>query len=58
LARLLGGEVPSGVASCKLHARFDQFKRKLISLSTQHTQLGELIMAVRIGLHDNLNGCH
>jgi hypothetical protein len=57
-ARLFVGEVPGGVASCELHARFDQFKRKLISLSTQHTQLGELSMAVRIGLHDNTNAFH
>jgi hypothetical protein len=58
LARLFVGEVPGGVALCEPRARFDQFKRKLISLSTQHTQLGELSMAVRIGLHDNTNGCH
>jgi hypothetical protein len=58
LARLLVGEVPSGVASCELRARFDQFNRKLIPLPTQHTQLGELSMAVRVGLNTNTNGCH
>ncbi len=57
-ARLFVGEVPGGVALCEPRARFDQFKRKLISLSTQHTQLGELSMALRNGLNNDANGCH
>jgi hypothetical protein len=56
VARLLVGEVPSSVAFCELCARFDQLNRKLIPLSTQHTQLGQLSLADRIGLHDNANG--
>jgi hypothetical protein len=57
-ARLFVGEVPGGVALCEPRARFDQFKRKLISLSTQDTQLGELSMTLRNGLNNDANGCH
>jgi hypothetical protein len=56
-ASLLVGEVPSGVAFCELRSRFDQLKGKLIPLSTQHSQLGQLSMAVRVGLNNDANGC-
>jgi hypothetical protein len=53
----LGREVPSSVALCELCTRFAQRNGKLIPLSTQQTQLGQLGMAIRNGLgNDTIAG--
>ena len=54
----LGREVPSSVALCELRTRFAQRNGKLIPLSTQQTQLGQLGMAIRNGLGNDTTAGH
>ena len=57
LARLVD-EAQGGIALRELRARVNQFKRQLISLSTQCTQLGQLGMTVASGLRTKGKGHH
>ena len=52
----LVNEAQGGIALRELRARVNQFKRQLISLSTQCIQLGQLGMAERVGLPTSQDG--